>query len=147
VNLQRMLARDSVWFKPILVTACLCALAIGCSFNSPLKPPPGWTGTPSVFGIQGFKSPDGTQEILMDHPQGAGVSHHRKGENWTPIRICGNHYAELIVGRGTHDGKDMRMEAVFTNWNGQRVVAMYARPYGSPADPGAEKSIRSLCSY
>jgi hypothetical protein len=66
-------------------------------------------------------------------------------ERRTPIRICGDHPATLMQRRGEFNGEDVQMDGVDTSWNGARVMAMYARPYGKRANPAAELTIRSLC--
>ena len=51
----------------------------------------------------------------------------------------------LMQSRQELDGEDAQMDGVDTAWNGSRVMAMYARPFGTPADPAAETAIRTLC--
>jgi len=51
----------------------------------------------------------------------------------------------LMQMRATVAGRDVQMDGVDTSWNGSRTMVMYERPFGSPADPAAEVSIRSIC--
>ena len=111
------------------------------------KGPAGWKGTPKVMSLpRRFSNPtDPKQFIVVAYPSAARPSHPAAGENWTPIRICGDHAAMLMRKHGTIDNEDVQMDGVDTMWDHTRAMAMYARPFGTPADPAAEKAIRSLC--
>jgi|GEM_PF-6419086 len=66
-------------------------------------------------------------------------------KRWKHIQICGNHDALMVNERWLYESQNMQADGVDTNWNGQRVFAMYFRPYETSANSDAEKSIRSLC--
>ena len=136
-------ARRPVWIGLIVLT-----MMVSCAAHSDITPPPGWTGTPNIFGfhVQVFRNPqDLRQSIMVTRPLNPRPTSHPAKEKWTPMKICGNHPAMLMQQRAVLSGQDTQMDGVDTSWNGVRVMAMYARPYGTPADPEAEKSIRSLC--
>ncbi|MDB5072289.1 MAG: hypothetical protein JWM87_3400 [Candidatus Eremiobacteraeota bacterium] len=98
------------------------------------------------MGMQKISNPaDAGEYILIAHPREALPATRPATERWTPIRICGDHPATLIQRRGEIDGEDVQMDGVDTSWNGARVMAMYARPYGKPANAAAERTIRTLC--
>lgn len=132
------------------VAAGLLSLLVGCSShaggNLDFKAPQGWISTPAVFGMQKVQNPtDRSESILIAHPSEPRPKSHPATERWTAIRICGNHPAMFMQQRGSINGDDVQMDGVDTTWNGSRVMAMYARPFGKPADPEAEQAIRSLC--
>jgi hypothetical protein len=117
-----------------------------CGFNEKIVAPPGWNVSPQFFGIQKITNPrDAGEYIMIAHPREALPTTHPATERWTPIRICGDHAATLMEQRGEINGEDVQMEGVDTSWNGRRVMAMYARPYGKRANADAERAIRALC--
>jgi hypothetical protein len=132
---------------------CLCSavlglLTMGCS-REPISftAPPGWIGTPSLLNLpRGFKNPANPQHfILIAYPSDPRPTSYPTREKWTPIRICGNHPAMLMQMRGVLNDRTVQMDGVDTTWHQTRVMAMYARPFGSRPDPAAEAAIRSLC--
>jgi hypothetical protein len=141
-----MAIRNSAGVVRVL-SVTLVALTAGCGFKETVEPPPGWRASPQLFGTQKLSNPANADEyILIAHPREPLPADYPATQRRTTIRICGDHPATLMESRGEINGKDVQMDGVDTTWDGARVMAMYARPYGRPANPAAERTNRSICA-
>ncbi|MEO7203197.1 MAG: hypothetical protein ABIZ82_11460 [Candidatus Tumulicola sp.] len=76
----------------------------------------------------------------MAQTVGSQLPPHQAG--WKDITICGNHPAMFLTQK--HDPGQL-WEAVSTNWNSHRYMAVYVRPVSTAPDPAAETAIRTIC--
>jgi hypothetical protein len=130
----------------LLISVMLLTSTSACGFNEKIVAPPGWSVSPQILGSQKITNPaDAGEYILIAHPREALPAKHPATERWTLIRICGDHPATLMERRGEINGEDVQMDGVDTTWNGARIMAMYARPYGKHPNAAAERTIRTLC--
>lgn len=148
-----------------IVALCIAGTLAGCgSVTSGLafQAPPGWTGTPAMFGhLQAWvKSGDqkGSTQMVMLVKGNANSTHsginevppqYSKNTNViarTSVKLCGTQPAEQEIAEGTdRDGKKSHIEIISTVIDKDRYIAMYLRPATLPADPAAESAIHSLC--
>lgn len=161
MNLHAMPAWVSVWLIVVLSMASIGCVSTARNTDG-FKPPPGWVAANYSNKHPNFyhKSNDFSQAIWVTQnphspmPFSSGEVT-RETSSVTPITICGDHHAILRT-RSYVDPEFpprkhgvavlVQVESVDTTWNAVVTRAIYIRLYGTPADPEAEKSIRSICS-
>ena len=131
----------------MLLIAC-GSLQNGTNF----QPPPGWSGTPSLFGrVQMWRSGSQTVMLIKGDSQHADVFYNpvlaqsgMRDVQHSKMRICGNRTADYYHAVKSNGAI---VEGVSIPGSGDtRWVALYVRNQAnSPADPQAEHSLRTLC--
>jgi hypothetical protein len=128
------------------IGAFVCA-AIVCAGCSPaftgrvdFHAPPGWIHSNDPTAGETWIKPDGSNQSIMAQTTNSALPPHEPG--WKDITICGNHPAVLMFQK---NDPGQLWEAVSTNWNSHRYMAVYVRPISASPDPAAETAIRTIC--
>jgi hypothetical protein len=135
--------------------SCLAACA-SVQSESNFRPPPGWTGSPSLFGrvqvwtnkerggvhtLMVVKGDSGRSDIFYNPQLALNTMHDVTHDT---IKVCGGRTAEHYRGVKTNGAV---IEGVAVRGAGRsRYAALYMRDSAkTPADPQAERALRSLC--
>lgn len=135
--------------------ALLAAVIAGCSSlqnATNFQPPPGWSGTPGLFGrVQMWQSGSQTVMLIKGDARRADVFYNpqlalsgMRDVQHSKLRVCGNRTADYYRGVKS-DGAIVEGISVPGSGN-TRWIALYIRDEAkTPADPHAEQSLRTLC--
>ncbi|HLI94795.1 MAG TPA: hypothetical protein VKT72_01775 [Candidatus Baltobacteraceae bacterium] len=152
-------------FRVSIVGICIASLLSGCgSVTSGIafSPPPGWTGTPAVFGhfqmwMKNGQQRDSAQILMLVKGSSSQTAANltdlppQYNRNMTmvkhgPVTMCGTQSGEQYTALGEgRDHKQMRIEMTTTVIGSDRYTAMYLRPAAMTPDAQAETAIHSLC--
>jgi hypothetical protein len=128
-------------FGAVLFVAIVAA---GCAHSYPgrvdFEAPAGWIHSTDPTAGETWIKPGGSNESIMAQTASRLLPPHEPG--WRDITICGKHPAALMFKK---NDSGQLWEAVSTNWNAHRYMAVYVRPVATAPDPAAEKAIRAIC--
>jgi hypothetical protein len=132
--------------RSVRVATALCVAFVwaGCSHaftgRVDFHAPQGWIHSNDPTAGETWIKPGDPKQSIMAQTTNAPLPPRQPG--WKDITICKNHPAILMV-QTTDSGQ--LWEAVSTNWNSHRYMAVYARPVATAPDPSAEIAIRTIC--
>lgn len=146
--------RHRRWVAVVALFAGAACASVQSQSN--FQPPPGWTGSPSLFGrvqiwtnkedgrvhtLMVVKGDAGRSDILYNPQLALNTMHDVTRDT---IKVCGGRTAEHY--RGVKSNGAI-IEGVAVRGAGRaRYAALYMRDSAkTPADPEAERALRTLC--
>jgi hypothetical protein len=128
----------------IVATFCFAIVCTGCAHpfagRVDFEAPKGWIHSTDPTAGETWIKPGASKESIMAQTTNGPVPPSLPGSK--DITICGNHPAVFLTQE--HDPGQL-WEAVSTNWNSHRYMAVYVRPVSTAPDPAAESAIRRIC--
>lgn len=130
------------------LAACVSSPTQSIDFRSP----PGWVASSGNLFSQEWHTRDekenlGLVRLPFKNPSDEMKAHYTHLDSRARITICGSQSAVLFTSHGVRKqtGEHFKTEMLTTSYPGATYVVMYTRRFGMPADPAAERALRSVC--